>query len=289
MPSPLTNRMVCSTLERIMNNILKSMPMGKQPGPVSLDDLKRRIRKLEGQSHHQDAAALPFGVAEIDAALPWGGFPAGGLHEMTASGPLAAAMSFAAALMGRMAGTVLWCRRGADLYGPGLSALGLTPERLIVTRAERERDLLWAMEEGLRSGALAAVLGEPSGASTVVLRRLQLAAEAGGTAAILLRPNGAKWAPGPALTHWRIGAAPSLGRWPDLPRWRVELVRCRGAGKIEKNRHEKPAKGSGSWLVEWREEQQNAFWDKPATHGFAVAAELRHGPVAPPSTWRQAS
>jgi protein ImuA len=187
-------------------------------------------------------------------------------------------------------GTVLWCRRGGELYGPGLSALGLPPERLIVVRAGRERDLLWAMEEGLRSGALAAVVGEPAAASTVVLRRLQLAAEAGGTAAVLLRPSGVKWAPGPALTHWRIGAAPSLGLWPGRPRWRVELVRCRGGGAIDNinSRHGKPAKGSGSWLVEWREEHGNGVWDRPKTHGFAVAAELRHGPAAPPSTWRRA-
>jgi protein ImuA len=67
-------------------------------------------------------------------------------------------------------------------------------------------------------------------------RRLQLAAEEGGTAALMLK----RWrrsgedplaAPSSAMTRWRIGCAPStalpfegLGR----ARWRVELARQRG-------------------------------------------------------------
>jgi hypothetical protein len=49
-------------------------------------------------------------------------------------------------------------------------------------------DRLWAMEQALRSGACAAVLGWAGEARDPMLRRLKLAAEEGRTPAFLLRP-----------------------------------------------------------------------------------------------------
>ena len=84
--------------------------------------------------------------------------------------------------------------------------------------------------------AAAAVVGEISRIDQASLRRLQLAAEDGGSAALLLR----RWhrrggdplaAPSSAVTRWRIGCAPSAA--PPYPgigraRWHVDLVRQRG-------------------------------------------------------------
>ena len=56
--------------------------------------------------------------------------------------------------------------------------------------------MLWAMEEGLRSGAVSAVLGEVATVPPIALRRLQLAAETGGATGLLLRPPGAALAAG---------------------------------------------------------------------------------------------
>jgi protein ImuA len=73
----------------------------------------------------------------------------------------------------------------------------------------------------------------------VASRRLQLAAERSGITAFLLRRwhEGGQAAreralPNAAVTRWRIAALPSrpsLGE-PGVghPRWRVELLRCRG-------------------------------------------------------------
>ena len=56
---------------------------------------------------------------------------------------------------------VLWCRAAADLHAPGLARHGLAPERLDPgPRRSSETDVLWAMEEGLKCRALAAVVGE---------------------------------------------------------------------------------------------------------------------------------
>jgi protein ImuA len=259
----------------------------RRPDPALLKELRCRIGKLERTAGAAAAGAVAFGAAAIDGALPWGGLPAGVLNEVLGLGPasgFAAVSGFAAALAGRAGGgrgAVLWCRRGRGLYGPGLAALGLDPGRLIVVHGDGDADVLWAMEEGLRSGALAAVLGEAVGPPAVALRRLQLAAEAGGAVALLLRATGSDTAASPATTRWRVAAAPtraSCGRWPGPPRWRVELLKCRGGTSPS------PA-APRSWLVEWRGPAGDGKSDRVRKHdetgGFVVAAELRHRSAEP--------
>lgn len=252
----------------------------RRPDPALLGALRRRIGRLE-RAAAPAGGAIAFGEPAIDEALPWGGLPAGALNEVLGAGStgLASATGFAAAIAGRAGdgrGAVLWCRRGRGLYGPGLAALGLDPGRLIVIHGDRDTDILWAMEEGLRGGAVAAVLGEAAGPSPVALRRLQLAAEAGGAVALLLRAANVGDTPSPATTRWRVAAAPapSSGLWPGPPRWRVELLKCRGA-----------TAASRAWLMEWRGSDRTKPGSKDNDHGeaggFAVAAELRHRPAGP--------
>src|SRR5947207_616560 len=143
------------------------------------------------------------------------------------------------------AGPVLWCLRRPDLHGPGLMAHGLDPARLVLVSAPRDDAILWAMEEGLRTPGLAAVVGEIGRLPMVAGRRLQLVAERSGVTALVLRRwrNGEEAAaererPSAALTRWRGTFLPS--RPPPIPSpasgggngrgpcWRVELLRCRG-------------------------------------------------------------
>jgi protein ImuA len=136
-------------------------------------------------------------------------------------------------------GPVLWCLKRPDLYGPGLAAHGLDPARLVIVVAPRDEEILWAIEEGLRLPGLAAVVGEAGRLPMVAGRRLQLAAERSGVTARLLRRwrNGEEAAaererPSAALTRWRVTALPArdIEGMPGIgkPRWRVELLRCRG-------------------------------------------------------------
>src|SRR3546814_2050625 len=69
------------------------------------------------------------------------------------------------------------------------------------------------MEEGLRHGGLAVVVGEVARVSMASTRRLQLAAEEGGTTALMLkrwRKNGEDplAVPSAAMTRWRIACVP---------------------------------------------------------------------------------
>jgi protein ImuA len=210
-----------------------------RPGPLAA--LRERIR--QPASH----GVLPFGVAAIDRALPGGGLALGAVHEILGIGgdeeDGAAACGFIAGLLARLRrGPVLWCLKRPDLYGPGLLAHGLDPARLVIVTAPRDEDILWAIEEGLRAPGLVAVIGEIGRLPLVAGRRLQLAAERSGITAFLLRRwrNGEEAArererPSAAVTRWRIAALPArdiddprLRQLIGQPRWRVELLRCRG-------------------------------------------------------------
>lgn len=227
--------------------------------PSPLDALRAEIRAIERNGAVTAARpALPFGIREVDDRLAGGGL-APALHEAAAAGPNAgddaAATLFLAALAARFSraagtaqapGQVLWALTRLDLFAPGLAQAGLTPDRLLFAQCRDDAELLGVMEEGVRHGSLAAVIGEVKRADMAATRRLQLAAEAGGTAAFLLR----RWrkageeplaAPSAACTRWRIGCAPSsplpFGIAPEeglgRARWRAALVRQRGGPSHE--------------------------------------------------------
>src|SRR3546814_13374279 len=64
---------------------------------------------------------------------------------------------------------------------------GLPPDRVLYAEARSDEEVLAVMEEGLRHGGLAAVVGEVARVSMTSTRRLQLAAEEGGTTALMLK------------------------------------------------------------------------------------------------------
>ncbi|HWE75449.1 MAG TPA: hypothetical protein VG328_19975 [Stellaceae bacterium] len=200
-----------------------------------LADLRRYLAEAEGFG--QETAVLPFGLPAIDDALPWQGLPLASLHEIEnagAAGEDGAASLFLAGILARLTPPrpVLWCLQRADLHAPGLALAGLDAKRLVLLRAPNERDLLWAMEEGLRSRALAAVVGEVDALSMSASRRLQLAAESTGVVGFVLHRTASEAAASAAVTRWRVAALPSalVAGEPGIgqPRWRVELLRCRG-------------------------------------------------------------
>jgi protein ImuA len=200
-----------------------------------LVDLRRYLAAAEGFG--QAGAVLPFSLPAIDQALPWRGLPLAAVHEVEGAGGEGedgAAALFLAGILARLAPMrpVLWCLQRADLHAPGLALAGLAAQRLLFVRAPDERKILWAMEEGLRSRALAAVVGEVEALAMPASRRLQLAAEDSGVTGFVLHRTSGKIAASAAVTRWRVGALPAapIAGEPGIgrPRWRVELLRCRG-------------------------------------------------------------
>jgi protein ImuA len=119
------------------------------------------------------------------------------------------------------------------LYPPGL---GAAAAQVIHVAVRDARDALWTMEEGLRCSSLGAVIGEMSGDPTALdftaTRRLAVAAERHGVAALLIRLGGHANLSG-ARFRWRVASAPSLPhpfdpKAPGAPVWDTELFRARG-------------------------------------------------------------
>ncbi len=130
----------------------------------------------------------------------------------------------------------------AKTFPPGLSSFGIQPDRVIFIDVKKEKDVLWAMEEALKCGGLAAVIGEIKEISFTDSRRLQLAVEQSQVTGFLLRHQPRNLNTIAAVARWKITSLPSYQEdgIPGIgfPRWNVELLKIRNG---------KP----GAWQIEW--------------------------------------
>jgi protein ImuA len=251
------------------------------PGQPLISQLRQSLFAVERTNGlvGECSASVNLGIGAIDAALG-GGLACGSLHELAAAreAEIAAATAFALAV------TTLWIRQSCQanrsfvapaaertstgrallwiaedlslsenglFYGPGLEEAGIPPERLITVAAPHMRDVLWVTEEALRCRAVGTVISElrARAVEPTVTRRLSLAAAAGGTLGLVLRPHPDN-EPGAFATRWIIGAAASLHSSPSQrrggigpPRLTIRLVRNR-RGHL------------GAWIVEWNSVEQ---------------------------------
>lgn len=192
--------------------------------------------------------------------------PEPGLEESAAAQPQdwAAAMAFA---LERARGgegearplvfvsTSDWRRERGRLSARGLSWLGHKPGEVILVEAAREADALWALEEALKSGAVAGAVGTVERAAFLATRRLDFAGRAGRARAVLLRTGEADDL-SVARLRWRVAAEVSAPHpfdpfAPGALRLRAELTRRRG-GPL------------GGWMMEQDDE----------THRLRLAAGL---------------
>jgi protein ImuA len=179
------------------------------------------------------------------------------LEEVSAAQPADAATALAFAL-DRLAGrggdarpvalvtTPSWLRERGRPFGRGMARWGMA--RLIWVRVEREAEALWALEEALKSGAVAGGLASVEQPAFVATRRLAFAARTGAASGILLRAQNPHVQAGADLSaarrRWRIaalGSGPAAfdAQAPGPARLRAELVRRRdgppGAWDLEQD------------------------------------------------------
>jgi protein ImuA len=207
--------------------------------------LRAEVRALESSVPASERECLAFGIDAIDSRLAGAGLAIAALHEAAGERPgpgdEAAATLFLASIAARRPGIVLWALARRDLFAPALAGVGLSPDRILYAECGRDEDVLAVMEEGLRHGRLAAVVGEVGRAAMPATRRLQLAAEEGGSPALMLRRRRGGGEdplapPSAAVTRWHLACHPSsplpvagIGR----PRWRLALARQRGGAPFD--------------------------------------------------------
>ena len=223
----------------------------------SRDDLRARIARLERSSKAvKPGRVMPFDGGVIDAHLPGNGLLLSALHEFTGTGSdtetASASTLLLAGLLARVPGQVLWVTDRQDVCPAALANAGLHPDRVVFAHARKA--VLLVMEEGLRHRGLAGVVGELWGRlGLTASRRLQLAAEASGVTAFVLRrshrfvasplartadanplapaadasplartadasPLAQPAEPSAAMTRWRVAALPSPPALPYAPR-----------------------------------------------------------------------
>jgi hypothetical protein len=212
---------------RVPENLTESLAKGQKRAAALRLDWRPMPAASGAPVVERDAGSVVKLGPGLDALLPHGGLEQGALHEVTAETLDGAAFGFIAGLARRFAGAkgvVLCCglaracRENGFPYGPGLARFGLEPERFLIVEAGRTKDLLWAIEEGLRGGCT--VIGEVSltdgspELSFALSRRLALAAAARGSTALLLSMPAPRLGPSAAQNRWRVAAA---GRYFSSP------------------------------------------------------------------------
>jgi protein ImuA len=248
--------------------------------------LKAEVSALEGRaaqlSRHADDGLWRFGGAALEAGFP-AGLALSAMHEFAPAEPahFACAVAVAVRLLlrlpeARRARPWLWVQprhlaheRG-QLCAAALAAAGLAPERLIFVEVGKMSEAHWAIEEGLHTSALGAVVATGIDMDFTTSRRLALACASGAVPLLHLpeRPSLTT----AAATRWEVSPRPSA---PDpwvaqgcsgRPRWQLALQRAR---------QDVAAKWPANFEVEWDD----------AALCFDLVPELVSRSVAAPTAW----
>ncbi|MGH1418512.1 MAG: ImuA family protein [Hyphomicrobiaceae bacterium] len=269
-----------------------------------LKSLGHACVQTEARALNSDAT-WRLGLRELDDRLGLHGLDMSGVHEIKPHQPQvgsvavadhAIATAFAFRLVARLRHAqkqqrnsgvvakrpVLICFSQATrfdlgrVYGPGLQRLGFQPSDIIIVEAPRPRDNLWAIEEGLKSGAVGAVIGHCEDVALTPARRLSLAAATHVTPCLMITSARAP-VMGATSSRWRVGASSAklalksgIARTAMTPshkthflaRYDVCLERCRGQMSVL---------GAPPVTLEWSDE----------THGFRLAAGLANRAPTP--------
>jgi hypothetical protein len=185
-----------------------------------VDDLRRQLGRWEGPGALAAVDTFSCGAPAIDRLLPGSGLRRGMLVEWLAgdslnnkapsagrvarpSSPKGRGGGSGAATLGllsareacREGGVLVVIDRRQTFYPPAATAWGIDLERLIVVHPQNARDELWAAVQALRSPAVAAMWIAIERLDSRAFRRLQLAAQAGRTLGVLMRPASAQAEP----------------------------------------------------------------------------------------------
>lgn len=219
--------------------------MGSSEKKEILQKLQESIDALQGFGKLSDKAPIAsFGP--FDTAFRGGVFPTGTVHEFLSyqDQDAASTSGFMAALMGKLMkkdGLCLWVGANRKLFPGGLVHFGLAPEQVVFIEVFKQKDILWAIEEGLKCEAVVTVIGEVAELDFTQSQRLLLAVERSGVNGFIHRHQPRHENTVACTTRWKISAMESVDYGlPGLGHtcWNVKLLKVRNG---------RP----GSWQLGW--------------------------------------
>ncbi len=190
--------------------------------------LRRRLEALATR-RSVPPAAVPV-VSDTFHLLFPRGLHRGMLTEWLSEGTGSGAESLTLRLISELSGTLLVVDAEHTFYPPAAWALGIPSSATIVVRPGNEADSLWAVEQALRCRGVGLVLARLNHVASRPFRRLQLAAERGGTIGVLIRPARQRASPSWAEARFLVQALPSR---PVGRRLRIESLHRNGGDVVE--------------------------------------------------------
>ncbi|WP_371325432.1 translesion DNA synthesis-associated protein ImuA [Dechloromonas sp. ZY10] len=204
-------------------------------GALSLSEVLAR-----GDVWRGDALAAPpqqaiaTGHAALDAELPGGGWPCGGLTELLGGTGGIGELSLFLPALARLAaqgGRIALVAPPWQPHAPAWAAAGIAPEHLLLVQPGAEPGQgAWCLEQLLGSGGFAAVLGWAETPARRLqapqIRRLQVATEGRPVLAVLWRSSAeaAQASAAPLRLQLETSPPPGAGR-----RLQVRILKRRGA------------------------------------------------------------
>ena len=200
-------------------------------------DIGEAVWRAEALARHASTAGVvATGHALLDAQLPGGGWPVGGLCELlqshSAQHEWRLLLPALCALQGQATNpdAASWMVLVAPPhvpFGPALAAQGLDVRHLLWVKSQAPAERLWAAEQALRCAGVAAVLAWLPQVKAGPLRRLQMAAQTHAKLLFVMRTATAQQESSPAVLRLLLGQGADItGADPDA--LHIQVLKRRG-------------------------------------------------------------
>jgi len=216
--------------------------------PISkLDQLRAQVQRIESRGRGGELDTEPrfsAGGAVLDAMLPHRGLRQGTIVQWVgdAVGSGAASLATIAAagiarseVSGGKPLVIFDFGLGKSFYPPAAISLGVPADRMVIVSKKKHHtnaDMVWAIDQARRCDAVAAVWAELGPwLNDRDARRFQLAAEAGGSVGLFVRPAEVRGRPSFSDVSWHVSSIQEPTCGSANRRLRVEIDRCRGGAE----------------------------------------------------------
>ncbi|MFT7529240.1 MAG: hypothetical protein ACI9FD_000237 [Gammaproteobacteria bacterium] len=183
----------------------------------------RRDIQLGNSTLAYQEHSISTGFDSLDRRLPGGGWPLGALTEILIPDYEPGTLWITLPALASLSRQQRWMAMVSPPhmpYAPALAAIGLDLNKILLIRPKSHTDVLWTIEEALKSGTCSSVLFWLNQSGNKVLRRLQLAAERSNALAICFRPE--------YLASQRTSAALRIKVSPRATGLVTDILKCRG-------------------------------------------------------------